>query len=152
MRPIGRPTMTFLVCLQAAGPPAVPSQRKDMFDCVHYYKDAMLNRFYAICNCCSCCCGAIQAHQLGTPMLASSGYVAQVDEDLCAACGNCADLCQFGAIAVDNGYAVVGYEACMGCGVCVAHCPQKAISLLREPAKGEPLEIQKLIAEAVQFT
>ena len=24
-----------------------------------FFKDAMLGRFYAICNCCSCCCGAI---------------------------------------------------------------------------------------------
>jgi len=49
-----------------------------------FFKDAMLRRFYAICNCCSCCCGAMQAHQHGTPMLASSGYVAQVNADLCA--------------------------------------------------------------------
>ena len=36
----------------------------------------MLGRFYAICNCCKCCCGAMQAHLNGVPMLASSGYVA----------------------------------------------------------------------------
>jgi ferredoxin len=42
--------------------------------------------------------------------------------------------------------------ACMGCGVCVAHCPQEAIDLIRDPAKGEPLEIQKLIAHAAQVT
>jgi ferredoxin len=36
----------------------------------------------------------------------------------------------------------------MGCGVCVAQCPQEAISLLRDPAKGEPLEIQSLMAKA----
>jgi ferredoxin len=41
--------------------------------------------------------------------------------------------------------------ACMGCGVCVVHCPQDAISLVREPAPGEPLEIQKLIAQAAQL-
>jgi ferredoxin len=40
----------------------------------------------------------------------------------------------------------------MGCGVCVAHCPQEAISLLRDPAKGEPLEIQEIIARAAQLT
>ena len=33
----------------------------------------------------------MNAHRNGTPMLASSGYVAQVDADLCAACGTCAD-------------------------------------------------------------
>jgi hypothetical protein len=32
--------------------------------------------------------------------------------------------------------------------VCVAHCPQEAISLRRDLAKGEPLELQKLIARA----
>ncbi len=117
-----------------------------------FFKDAMLGRFYAICNCCSCCCGAMQAHQHGTPMLASSGYLARVDPDLCADCGTCADHCQFAAISVDNGFAVIDAASCMGCGVCVAHCPQDAISLQREPAKGEPLEIQKLIAQAAQLT
>jgi heterodisulfide reductase subunit A-like polyferredoxin len=122
-----------------------------LFDCIHYYKDAMLNRFYAICNCCSCCCGAMQAHQHGTPMLASSGYVAQVDGDLCAGCGSCAEVCQFAAISVNDGFAHVEASACMGCGVCVAHCPQEAVALVRDLTKGEPLEIQKLIAHAAQL-
>jgi ferredoxin len=117
-----------------------------------FFKDAMLGRFYAICNCCSCCCGAMQAHRNGTPMLASSGFVAQVDAELCAACGSCADTCQFAAISVDDGVARVDAAACMGCGVCVSHCPQEAITLLRDSARGEPLEIQKLIAHAVQVT
>jgi ferredoxin len=52
------------------------------------------------------------------------------------------------AISVDNEFARIDAAACMGCGVCVAHCPQEAISLLRDPAKGEPLEIQTLIAQA----
>jgi heterodisulfide reductase subunit A-like polyferredoxin len=58
----------------------------------------------------------MQAHQHGTPMLASSGYAAWVDETLCAGCGLCADLCQFEAIAVDNGYACVNVAACMSYG------------------------------------
>jgi ferredoxin len=128
----------------------VQLQRTEMFDCVHIYKDAMLGRFYAICNCCACCCGAMEAHQHGTPMLASSGYVAQVGAELCAACGTCADVCQFAAISVDDGFARIDAAGCMGCGVCVAHCPQEAIELVRDPAKGEPLEIQKLMAQAAQ--
>ena len=112
-----------------------------------FFKDAMLGRFYAICNCCSCCCGAMQAHAHGTPMLISSGYVAQVDETLCASCGTCVSYCQFRAIS-KNGSSMVSTSACMGCGVCVSKCPEGAITLVRDPAKGEPLEIQKLIAEA----
>ena len=69
---------------------------------------------------------------------------------LCAGCGQCADVCQFAAISVDDGLARIDAAACMGCGVCVAHCPQEAITLVRDPAKGEPLEIQKLIAEAAR--
>jgi heterodisulfide reductase subunit A-like polyferredoxin len=92
------------------------------------------------------------AFQNGTPMLASSGYVAAVDAELCAACDTCAEFCQFAAISVDDGFAGFDAAACMGCGVCVAHCPQEAISLQRDPAKGEPLEIQKLIAHAAQLT
>jgi hypothetical protein len=33
----------------------------------------------------------------------------------------------------------------MGCGVCVAHCTQETVELVREPAKGIPLEIRDLI-------
>ncbi|MEJ2210723.1 MAG: 4Fe-4S ferredoxin, partial [Anaerolineae bacterium] len=38
-----------------------------------YLTDAMLGRFYAICNCCSCCCGAMEAQRNGTPIISSSG-------------------------------------------------------------------------------
>jgi len=111
-----------------------------------FFKDAMLGRFYAICNCCSCCCGAMQAHRNGVPMLASSGYVARVDATLCAACGTCASYCQFRAITVPDGHAVVDTTACMGCGVCVSHCPQAALSLVRDMSKSAPLELDALLA------
>ena len=45
-----------------------------------------------------------------------------------------------------------GAAARMGCGVCVSQCPQEAIDLVRDPRKGEPLEIQKRIAHAEQLT
>ena len=111
-----------------------------------FFKDAMLGRFYAICNCCACCCGAMHAHRNGTPMLASSGYVSHVDAGKCVGCGLCTDLCQFDALSVDGGTAIVDPAACMGCGVCVPHCPEGALSLLRDPAKGEPLELRELRA------
>ena len=91
----------------------------------------------------------MEARRNGTPMIASSGYVAQVDGELCAGCGECADMCQFAAISVDDGFARVDIAGCMGCGVCVAHCPQDAIELVRDSIKGEPLEM-KLIAEAAR--
>jgi ferredoxin len=120
-----------------------------------FFKDAMLGRYYAICNCCSCCCGAMQAWrsataQNSTPMLASSGYVSQVQVDLCHGCGDCAAVCPFDAISVQNELSVIAAEACMGCGVCVDKCEQGALSLVREPSKGEPLEIEVLLEAAAQ--
>jgi len=111
-----------------------------------FFKDAMLGRFYAICNCCACCCGAMHAWRHGTPMLASSGYVSRVVTDLCVGCGICADFCQFGALSVSDGVVAVDTTACMGCGVCVSQCPEGALSLVRDPTRGEPLEIRALIA------
>jgi heterodisulfide reductase subunit A-like polyferredoxin len=92
----------------------------------------------------------MEAQRNGTPMIASSGYVAVVDMDLCAGCGGCAGVCQFAAISVDDGLARIDGIACMGCGVCVAHCPQDAISLWRDPAKGEPLEIRELMTRVAK--
>ena len=111
-----------------------------------FFKDAMLGRFYAICNCCACCCGAMQAWRNGVPMLASSGYVSRVAADLCAGCGTCTHHCQFGALALRDGLVVVDAAACMGCGVCVSQCPTGALSLVRDASKGEPLEINVLMA------
>jgi heterodisulfide reductase subunit A len=83
-------------------------------------------------------------------MIASSGYGAVVDEDLCAGCGECAEVCQFGAVSVDDGFAHIDATACMGCGVCVAHCPQEAISLQRDATRGEPLELRELMVRAAK--
>ncbi len=115
-----------------------------------FFKDAMLGRFYAICNCCACCCGAMGAHHHGTPMLASSGYISIVDEDLCIGCGDCNEYCQFFALSLLDGHAVVDASSCMGCGVCVTHCTQEAISLQRDSTRGEPLEIMKLIDSMIE--
>lgn len=115
-----------------------------------FFKDAMLGRFYAICNCCSCCCGAMQAYRNGTPMLAPSGYVVWVDEKFCIGCSDCTQYCQFGAITLEGSKASVDVQGCMGCGVCVNVCTNNALSLRLDPSKGEPLEIFKLMARAAK--
>ena len=115
-----------------------------------FFKDAMLERFYAICNCCECCCGAMHAHRSGTPMLASSGYISQVYEDLCRGCGECVEYCQFGALEVRDGWNHVNYDQCMGCGVCVGKCEQGALALVRDESKGVPLEICALMDAALR--
>lgn len=112
-----------------------------------FFKDAMLSRFYAICNCCECCCGAMQAQRNGVPMLAASGYVSRLDPDLCIGCGTCSEFCQFGALSVKDGINVVDWERCMGCGVCVDKCFRDALYMERDERKGIPLEMRALMAD-----
>lgn len=109
-----------------------------------FFKDILLDRFYAICNCCSCCCGAMQAQRNGTPMLASSGYTCTLEPGKCRSCGECVSVCQFGAIDLSRQWCIDENE-CMGCGVCVDVCKHDALSLLRDPSRGEPLEIHTLM-------
>jgi ferredoxin len=110
-----------------------------------FFKDAMFDRFYAICNCCSCCCGAMQAMRNGTPMLSASGYASRLDESVCILCGECVKACPFGALENGEQSIRIVYDACMGCGICVQTCELGAFTLERDPLKGIPLEIDSLI-------
>lgn len=110
-----------------------------------WFKDAFMDRFYAICNCCKCCCGGIEAmvkHDI--PMMASSGYIAQLDNDICTACGTCIDVCPFNALSENEICVAIDWELCMGCGICVELCPNEAISLVLDEKKGVPLDVRLL--------
>jgi len=114
-----------------------------------YFKKDMGERFYFLCNCCSCCClGVKMWNQLegAIPILAPSGYLAHVDND-CNGCGSCDDCCPFNAISMDDEMAVIDQAKCMGCGVCEDVCPIGAISLKLEPSKGEPLDLAELMSK-----
>ena len=111
-----------------------------------WFKDACLDRFYTLCNCCKCCCGGVEAMvKYGSPVMASSGYVAQVDKTLCTACGVCVDACPFGALSQDGEVIVHYWEKCMGCGVCTGQCPTEGIALVRDERKGIPMDVRLLI-------
>jgi ferredoxin len=111
-----------------------------------WFKDAMLNRFYAICNCCKCCCGGVEAMtKYGIPMMASSGYVAEIDRNLCDLCGACVDACPFDALSTNDSGLERSWESCMGCGVCVEVCPPQAMSLVRDEKKGIPLDVRTMV-------
>jgi NAD-dependent dihydropyrimidine dehydrogenase PreA subunit len=109
-----------------------------------WFKDAMLDRFYAICNCCKCCCGGLAVMRKGVNIVASSGYVAQIDQTLCGNCGECVEACPFNALAQEDGVLLRDWEKCMGCGVCEVKCAAGAISLARDERKGIPLDVRAL--------
>jgi len=112
-----------------------------------WFKDAMGGRFYAMCNCCKCCCFGMESMaRWAVPMIAPSGYIAQVNDKVCEACRACEDICPFEAIRVNN-TASVNWEACMGCGVCLGRCPNEAMTLVRDERKGIPLDVRMLTGE-----
>ncbi|MFA5700714.1 MAG: ATP-binding protein [Desulfuromonas sp.] len=51
-----------------------------------------------------------------------------IDSERCTACGACAELCQFNAIAIAGGRSMVFAELCHSCGGCRRICPAGAIS------------------------
>jgi len=91
---------------------------------------------YFICNCCGCCCGVLRSiNDLGIPAsrVVNAHYYAEIEPDLCQACGTCADeRCQVKAVeGGEDAYQVIK-ERCIGCGLCIHTCPAEAIKLVRK--------------------
>lgn len=93
-----------------------------------------------ICNCCGCCCEALQAARKFSPMqpVATTNYIPVITKETCVGCGKCERVCPILAISMEEGdhgkkKAVVDEEICLGCGVCARNCAPKAIELKRRP-------------------
>jgi Fe-S-cluster-containing hydrogenase component 2 len=50
-----------------------------------------------------------------------------VDEERCAGCGACVDVCPRGAISISSGKATISQSLCDRCEACAAVCPEGAI-------------------------
>lgn len=105
-----------------------------------------------ICNCCGCCCEALQAARRFSPMqpVATTNYIPEVSLEKCVGCGKCAKACPILAISLEEAAkqessnpegkpaggkrkARIDTEICLGCGVCARNCPTKAIQLKHRP-------------------
>lgn len=88
-----------------------------------------------ICNCCTCSCGILRGmSEMGVAnAVARSAFMNKVDSDICSGCETCLDYCQFNALTMADGIAVVSDQLCMGCGVCVPFCETEAMTLVRRP-------------------
>ena len=53
----------------------------------------------------------------------------------CIGLGDCVQACEFDAIRIIDGVAVVGRDYCTSCGACAKACPQKLIKIIPESAK-----------------
>ena len=97
-----------------------------------------------MCNCCGCCCEALNAVRRFAPMqpIATTNYLPKINPDECVSCGKCEKVCPILAISmqereasVDKKKPVIDETICLGCGVCARNCLKKAITLQRRPVE-----------------
>lgn len=83
----------------------------------------------AVCNCDHDGCLAMNFSRRGLTLYFPGEGRAAVETEKCTACGNCADICPFSALSVNDGCASVASKICQGCGICRRACATGAITL-----------------------
>lgn len=95
----------------------------------------------SICSCCGCCCYAMRTiTQFSSPGLISRPhYMPARDESACTHCGKCSAVCPMGAWSKIGGAMFFDGARCIGCGLCLLSCKEKAL-VLKDVPDATPLE------------
>ncbi len=99
-----------------------------------------------ICNCCGCCCEALLAQRRFGSLhpIQTSGFIADVQANLCSGCGKCVNACPIAAAALvtardprkpERRIAKILEDCCLGCGVCARACATGALAMKKRPRK-----------------
>lgn len=93
-----------------------------------------------VCLCCRCHCGVLGSLRMlpQNGFLVNASYQANIDQELCTACGTCVERCTIDAIEEGEDYMKVRTAKCIGCALCVSACPENAITLVDLPGAAEP--------------
>jgi uncharacterized Fe-S center protein len=91
--------------------------------------------------------------ELGYGLAARAGKLSQsnvlkpeVDTPMCAGCGVCMEVCNFGAIRLEGGRATIDHQLCTGCGQCMTVCYMEGIR--PDMARGSPIFQERVAAHA----
>lgn len=82
-----------------------------------------------LCFCCGCCCIPIRQFLKNGENAVQGDYIEYTEFEVCTACGDCVEACQFSARGIVDDELMVDKELCMGCGVCVDDCQYGVISM-----------------------
>ncbi len=72
-----------------------------------------------------------QTYYMGEQTCLGANFVAGIQACTfgCLGFGDCVVACQYDAIHVENGLAVVDYDKCIGCAACVKACPRNIVAM-----------------------
>ena len=90
------------------------------------FRDAR-GRTEGICFCCDNCCSYLT--EIGNEQCDKGKLIESTNLAICMNCGNCEDVCHFGARVLD-GELKIDREKCYGCGLCVDACPEHCIKMV----------------------
>ncbi|MCP4574092.1 MAG: 4Fe-4S dicluster domain-containing protein [bacterium] len=99
-----------------------------------------------ICNCCGCCCEALEAQKRFTHLhpIHTTNFEPVVDLESCKGCGKCVDACPVEAMTLVSANnpakpkrrtARLDPGSCLGCGVCVRACTKESLTLAPRAAR-----------------
>jgi len=97
------------------------------------FRDEEMSGPGGICFCCDDCCGYFQTDaDSGEPVyVCDKGALReQTDMDSCTQCGDCADVCYFGARKMHEDELTIDREKCYGCGLCRDVCGPGCIEMV----------------------
>ncbi|HSF80446.1 MAG TPA: CoB--CoM heterodisulfide reductase iron-sulfur subunit A family protein [Anaerolineales bacterium] len=71
-----------------------------------------------------------------------------VEEELCAGCGQCAQVCTYGALSLHpvRGVMTVNQVLCQGCGACAVACPSGAVAVSHFTFEQTMAQVEALLA------
>ncbi len=95
------------------------------------FRDKDLGHLVGFCICCDDCCHYFQ--EPDAEPCEKGALVERTDESACTDCGDCAQVCFFGARKMDDGRLVLEHESCYGCGLCLDACPAGCIEMVVRP-------------------
>jgi Fe-S-cluster-containing hydrogenase component 2 len=103
------------------------AQSKNLVARPYPYSQNHQTKLEGVCFCCNDCCG----YFLDPKEKCCKGSLAEeTDSESCLDCGECNDVCYFGARTMDSDGLVVDRDRCYGCGLCVSVCPSGSIKMV----------------------